>query len=136
MKQNTLIVIAFLILFTITAAELGGLPAQENDSPNLEQVIQRINSLDRWNRIIDAVIATSVAALVILFFRKTWDYKDKVDDLIKKFDVLNREVIDLKWQVNKAAKDIDNLGWVVTFVAIALVGLLALLGYQIGNHRH
>ena len=112
------------------------MPAEENDSPNLEQVIQRINSLDRWNRIIDAVIATSVATLVILFFRKTWDYKGKVDDLIKKFDVLNRGVIDLKWQVNKAARDVDNLWWFVIFVAILLVGLFAFLGYQIENHRH
>ena len=120
MKQNTRTLLP-LIAFVIVAAESDGLLAQLDDSQNLEQIIQKVNRLDRWNKIFDPIISTILGTLVILFIRRVWGYGKKIETLTRKLEELRVEVAELKRIVDIIDRDVMTLWIIVGLLGIAVI---------------
>ena len=119
MKRNIVALIVLPILFAIVSAEIGELLAQSNDSQNLEQIIQRLDRLDKAKRLSDwmgTAIATVLGGLVVTFIVKV--------NVVRKLDQLGAEVKELSVRIRKVEQNVTALWVVVILIAACAIACI------------
>ena len=113
MKGNIVALLVLPILFAIGSAEIGELSAQSKGSQNLEQIIERLDRLDKARHLRDwigAAIATVLVGLVVTFIVKM--------NLVRRLDQLSAEVKKLSVRIRKVEQNVTVL-WVVVILIAA-----------------
>ena len=113
MKGNIVALIVLPILFAIVSAAIGELSAQSNDSQNLEQIIERLDRLDKAKHLRDWIgvsIATVLVGLVVTCIVKI--------SLVRRLDQLGAEAKKLSVRIRKVEQNVTVL-WVVVILIAA-----------------
>ena len=112
MKQNHLLLVVFVLMLVIFAAELDEVSAQRVENQSEQSILRRIDELERSNRIFDivtGVIATAVGTGLFVFSRKLWNSVQKVEGIAEEVKVLRNEVNELAELVNYQINRVNKL---------------------------
>ena len=120
-----------LILFAIVSAEIGELSAQSDDSQNLEQVIQKLDQLNRRSNLWDGIIATFLGGLILAFVLRFLGYGKEIRDLVEKVRELDATVKKLRVRVSNIE---TSIGIIWVFVAVIAVFVIACTIDLIARH--